>query len=404
LEEQEQRHRKELEERLDQLTQQKHKEIKQIQQQHLAELNKVQQQNQQQIQKLQQQNQEQKQQNQQLMQQMQQLAQQMQQMQQQNQQEKNQQIAQEEQLKQTVTNKLQQLHQEQQLTIEKTKQEYNKRLLEKETQISHLTTALKDFQEQKQQEIQQSEQKQHLLQQQLQQMQKEMQQNTTQQKQLEQRILSLQQQNAQYQRQGNSKSNIQQQWQYLEQIQAGDIGHHKNLVQKFSSNADKGAVVPALDFFDNDFKQNLRQIMQFHKMQFIAYPSNANYFITIEPNTNKYQKRTDFQYLQKYFSNRSIAAEYGFPHIIQTIQNNSRLYSTQDGRLSLAIIFPPNTADYIAWKSTTVCKKHNYDPKDISICSAYFRQSKSGFWSMIIHELTHKNGQRIPVKDFEATW
>ncbi|NUM35685.1 MAG: Ig-like domain-containing protein [Candidatus Brocadiae bacterium] len=199
---------------------------------------------------------------------------------------------------------------------------------------------------------------------------------------------------------------LNQQWQYLEQIKANNLGEHDRLVQKFSTNFDQGAVVPALDFFDSKFIQNLYDIMSFHKMKLIAYPETNAYYVAIQSNSygNAYEKRTDFENLQKNFSNRSISAENGFPEIIKEIRKQSHLYQSNDGFLQLALIFPQKTADYIAWKTITVCKKFGYDPKNVAVCSAYFQKTKTGYWSLIIKALRLKNGQKVFVQDFEENW
>ena len=229
------------------------------------------------------------------------------------------------------------------------------------------------------------------------------------QKQLEQKILAQKKlrEKAKKISKTQERAVIKKQWKSLEQVRSKSLQHHKQLVKKFSTNSDKGEAVPSLSFFDTYFKNNLSKIINFHKMKLVAYPETRDFFISINLDKSygngKYRKRTDFSYFG-YFSNRAIAAERGFPSVVGEIRNNSKLYHPMNGHLSLAFIFPQSTADYLAWKSVTVCKKHGYNPKNVAICYGYFQQKNNGFWSFIITKLRLKNGQAIKVDDFETNW
>ena len=147
--------------------------------------------------------------------------------------------------------------------------------------------------------------------------------------------------------------------------------------------------------------------MAFHNMQLLAYQEKQHSFITVVANTSddrgQYRKRTDFDYLRT-FSNRTIGAEDVFPGIRDQIRQDPDLYDSSEGELSLVFLFPYKTANYFAWKSTTVCKKFGYDPAQVRICRAQFQKNRNGFWSLIINSLIFKDGRTVEVEDFEKNW
>ncbi len=305
-------------------------------------------------------------------------------------------------IKQENQQEIAKLKQENQLNMELAKQNYQNQLEEKNRESQRLSNTIAEMRKDQQKTLQEiktykSEQSDK---------QKELE---KQQKDLENKIADLMtkgKSSSVNQNSSQERTLVNEQWQYLEQIKANNLGEHDRLVQKFSTNFDQGTVVPALDFFDSEFKKNLYDIMSFHKMKLIAY-TNGQYYISIQLNENygnSYEKRTDFENFQKTYSNRSISAEHGFPHIIREIRTKSQVYRSEDGAIQLALIFPHKTADYIAWKTITVCKKFGYDPKDVAICSAYFQKTKTGYWSLIIKALRLKNGQKVFVQDFEENW
>ena len=202
---------------------------------------------------------------------------------------------------------------------------------------------------------------------------------------------------------------IDKQWSSLEQVRVSSLAQHQAYVAQFSRNSDdKGVTVPALNFFDQVFERYLPDIVSFHKLQMIAYPSSNRYFVTVdlskEEREGRFQKHTDFEHYFRRFSNRIITATYGFPSIVRQIQANGSLYNSSDGPIRLAYIFPQSTADYMAWKSVTVCKKYGYDPKEVAVCNGYFAKTRNDFWSLIIKKLILKSGKEVPVEDFEKNW
>lgn len=203
------------------------------------------------------------------------------------------------------------------------------------------------------------------------------------------------------------KNIINNQWKSLKQIRPTTLAKHKEYARKFSTNWDKGVSVPSLDFFDSKFKRNLYDIMNFHKMRLIAYPHSKTYFVSIDlskPTYNgRYIQSNDFSYF-RHFSNRTIGVSSRvLPNVIQQIKN-SNFYSSKDGSIYMALIFPHSTANYLAWKSVTVCKKFGYNPKDVQICRSFFRRAKTGYWTLIIDSLILKGGKSVQVNDFEANW
>ncbi len=290
--------------------------------------------------------------------------------------------------------------------MQQTQEAYEKKVQEMQTQQ---TLARQELEQKLALERQQREAQQAQLRSQ----QAQLQSQIEKQQQLERQVLQA---NAMREQISSSSGSVQQertiideQWKSLEQIQADTFAQHQSLVQKFTTNFDKkGVAVPALSFFDDTFEHNLDNIMAFHKMVLIAYPQSNEYFITIDLSKSyrggRYEKRMDFQNFFRNYSNRSIAAEAGFPRIVEEIRNDASLYHPGHGQLSLAFIFPRNTADYMAWKSVTVCKKFGYDPQQVAICYSRFKRTRTGFWSLIIKSLQLRSGQIVQVQDFEENW
>lgn len=200
---------------------------------------------------------------------------------------------------------------------------------------------------------------------------------------------------------------INQQWNFLEKVRASSLNEHQAYIEKFTTTPGEGVKVPALDFQDENFKQKKYEVMAFHKMQLIAYQQAQHSFITIDldlsPGRGRYRKRTDFQYLQN-FSNRTISAEPVFPNIVDEIRRSDDLYDANEGPVYLAFVFPQKTANYLAWKSITVCKKFGYDPAKVTICQAHFSLTRNGYWSLIISRLRLADGRWVEVEDFEKEW
>jgi myosin heavy subunit len=208
----------------------------------------------------------------------------------------------------------------------------------------------------------------------------------------------------------NSKSErdiINQQWNFLEKVRASSLSEHQAYIEKFTTTPGEGVKVPSLDFQDDNFRQKKYEVMAFHKMQIIAYQQAQHSFITIDldlsPGRGRYRKRTDFQHLQS-FSNRTISAEPVFPQLIAEIRQSDELYDANDGPLYLAFVFPQKTANYLAWKSITVCKKFGYDPAKVTVCQSHFQLTRNGYWSLIINRLRLSDGRWVDVEDFEQEW
>lgn len=200
---------------------------------------------------------------------------------------------------------------------------------------------------------------------------------------------------------------IDEQWSEMEKLHPTNLSQHQSYNQRFSTTVKDGVAVPGLDFStDRNFVGNLHDIMKFHKMEIMAYPSSTEYYISADlrsPSSSRYRKRTDFEHLQNNFAKRTIGIESILDNVVDEIERGN-LYRGQDGRLYLSLIYPHGTDKYLAWKSVTVCKKYGYEPEAVSICRARFQRSKTGYWSLIVEGLILKNGQYVPVEDYEKDW
>ena len=194
---------------------------------------------------------------------------------------------------------------------------------------------------------------------------------------------------------------IKNQWKLLEKVRVNSLQQHRGYIDKFAVSK-RGVALPSFGYDTNSFRLNADDIENFHGMKLIAFADTQNYFISVF-GKSRYRKRVDFSYVMQH-SNLALGAQRVYPEIWRDLRYNSGLYDKKDGRLHLAFILPHKTANYIAWKFFTVCKKHNYNPKHIKECSGRFQRTRHGYWSYIIEKLVFKTGQTVRVRDFEVNW
>lgn len=162
----------------------------------------------------------------------------------------------------------------------------------------------------------------------------------------------------------------------------------------------RGHKVPHIRFEKRHSDEALFAIMKFYGMKLIAYDrQKRTFFVEIDSlNPLRCRKSTDFSVFKNY-SNRTIFWDHSdFPKVAQQVAEQ---FAISRERLELATFLPFETADYLAWKELTTCRRAGFDPEKIEACHASFKKTTFGAWIVTIWELATNDGRRVRVRDFE---
>jgi hypothetical protein len=141
--------------------------------------------------------------------------------------------------------------------------------------------------------------------------------------------------------------------------------------------------------------------MDQYGMKLIAYTEARNFYIHIDLREKTFQKKgkqKDFDRLLSQYSNRGIRRR--SPFFARIGSKISELFRMPEEDIRIVNILPLKTADYLAWKEISVCRKLGYDPGMVTSCLGIFEKNKDGIWILMIKELRLKSGRVIPVQDF----